>query len=431
MVNVPLHQQQQHYEVCIHDSLYLVTLALPPSRQHLSLALHCPRTARTHANTFTADYIQALTRKAQHPLSFAAFVALLSAALASARPTSTAAPASLSSAVLDVLTASDVQLLRSRRQHSYSTSSSSSPAIGDSDTSGDGKRYLVLTTTVPPARLVHLPLPLPTATATASQQPRQQHQLSASTAASSGLSVLTDTIAQLSRALKEARREARQERDSRRQREEVDKGERDSMRAEIAWLKDKVSEHEQRDRGSAGRQQQQPAREWERAASTESLRARLQREERHRRETEVLLAMWRTRCERAEADLARLRLSRRDGHTASSTSSSSSRARARSRDRQSQPPLHRGVGSRSVSPSYMRPTSSTAAKQQHSPLSVSLQSSPASLALTLVHVLVPRCLAYCSYHQTAPLAHPTSTRSSSSAAHCYDQHHSQPALESP
>ena len=150
------------------------------------------------------------------------------------------------------------------------------------------------------------------------------------------------------------------------------------MRAEIAWLKGKVSEQQQ-----PPQQQHQHNREDGASDSASStLKSRLQREERRRKEMEVLLAMWRTRCERAEADLARLRSIRGDRHTATASSSGNSvngsaeRVRGRSRERQFQPPSYRSVNSRSVSPSYMRPTSSTAAKQLHSPQSASRQTSP-------------------------------------------------------
>ena len=390
---MPFHH---HHAVRIHDTQYVATLTLASSQQSFSLALHCPAAGRTHANTFTADYIRALTRKAQHPLSFAAFLALLSSALSSARPASSysrasagpdTAPSASPPAALDVLSPIDIEWIRSRTQHS---SSISSPVDGS-----DSKRYLVLTLpTAASSGHVHLPLPLPSvqpphhtaapttdslAGPSAATQTTDAIATAAATATAvpSALSVLTATIAQLSRALKQARREARQERDSRRQREESDKRERDAMRSEIAWLKSKMGEHERNSSSDGGGSTEDRSI----AGNVAALKARLQREERRRKEAEVLLAMWRTRCERAEEESARPRSARANRSASGSVGSKPSSSvisrmdgsqqaqRGRSRERPARLSLQRGASSRSVSPSYMRPTSSTAAKQYHSPLS--------------------------------------------------------------
>ena len=405
-----------NHTIATHDAQYVATLTVAASKPQLSFSLHSPHTGHTYANTFTADYIVALTRKAQHPLSFTAFVTLLSSALSAAN-TATDDTAANSTATLDVLSASDVHSIRARLQPLSSTASSTEDR--------EYKLYLVVTVPLTVARQVHFPLPLPNITA--SHQPQQKQQpselsLSVPAAAPSALSVLTATIAQLSVALKEARREARQERNSRRQREEQDKQERDSMRAEISWLKEKVSEHERdshRNGHIAAGGQQQPSRASARDVSVEALRAKLQREERQRKETEVLLAMWRTRCERAEAESTRLRLARGDistgarsrsssrgGSSTSRVGGSQARTRGRSRERPTQLPSQRGVSSRSVSPSYMQPTSSTAAKNHYFPLSASLPPSPRSSyglsSAVLSRAASPRSLSNKQQRSTTP-----------------------------
>ena len=339
----PLSVQQS---VTVNDVLYLVTLSVPSPSSSLSVLLLCPSTAQTHSNSFSAAYLASLTAKAHHPLSFSAFVSLLLSALST--------PSSAAS--LDVLSSSDIRLLRHRHADAHSStpsiarlsSSTGSSAYTSSASADDSKRYLILTHPADDGRLVHYPLPLLHGADPVGARPGDGE------GGRTGLSVLTEVIAQLSAALKEARREVRAEREKRKAREREEKDEREATRAEIDALKRRMRERDERDE----------RREQDRG-EVDAMRQQWKKEETLRKAREDDVARWSARCERAEAELHALRLSR---PTSSSGGSGGSGRRGRERERPAvRPNTARLVSSRSASPSYLRPTTSTQAKQSVSP----------------------------------------------------------------